>query len=194
MRSRTETQEALYQAFKEHSSELYSLALLLTGDRERSVSTLTSAFELAGGHRVFKGPALPNARKLIAITALATVEQDLRESARRTQRLLEQDFPQIDDLPAHIWVEGRATRAEWERAALAVDVFQRDALLLTVFEGLPMEEVTLLLNADEATVRAAQGLGSMELVRNLALGRGWDPAQAVFSLGWSEPRRVAISR
>src|SRR5260370_6828566 len=98
-KSRAETQEALYQIFKEHSLELYWLALLLTGDRERSVRAFTSGLELAGGYRIFKGSVLSGARKLMAVTALETDEKDLRESALRTQRLQRQDFPQIHSLP-----------------------------------------------------------------------------------------------
>jgi hypothetical protein len=41
---------------------------------------------------------------------------------------------------------------------------------LTVFEKLPIEDAALLLNADEALVRVAQGLGLTDLARNTLLG------------------------
>src|SRR6266699_5802418 len=44
--SRAADDEALYHEFQEHCSELYWLALLLTGDRERSIQAFTKALDL----------------------------------------------------------------------------------------------------------------------------------------------------
>lgn len=69
---------------------------------------------------------------------------------------------------------------------LALDVFPRCALLLTVFEKLSIKDTTVLLGADEALVRKAQCLGLIELTRNIARGRGWnldrDPARPLGEL------------
>jgi DNA-directed RNA polymerase specialized sigma24 family protein len=70
------------------------------------------------------------------------------------------------------------SRQEFESAVLALDVFQRCAVLLTIFEQLSVAETALLLNADVELVKKAQVRGLVELTRNIALGRGWDHSSA----------------
>jgi hypothetical protein len=65
------------------------------------------------------------------------------------------------------------TKPEFERAVLALDVFPRCALLLTIFEKLSIQDAVALLGVEQALLRKAQGLGLIELTRNIALGRGW---------------------
>jgi hypothetical protein len=55
---------------------------------------------------------------------------------------------------------------------LAIDLFPRCALLLTVFEKLSLDDAALLLNADKALVRKAQNQGLLELAGAAAGGRG----------------------
>ena len=62
------------------------------------------------------------------------------------------------------------TKPELERALLAIEVFPRCALLLTVFERLSIQEAAVLLNADEPLVRKAQARALFDLTRNLAVG------------------------
>jgi hypothetical protein len=106
--------------------------------------------------------------------ALATIDPELRASALRAPTP-EPAAPPA--LPAQGWISRQSiTRPEFERALLALDVFPRCAVLLTVFERLSLEESTLLLNADRELVARAQRQGLIELTRNIALGRGWEPA------------------
>ncbi len=55
----------------------------------------------------------------------------------------------------------------------AIDVFPRCALLLSIFEGMSLEDVATLLNGERDLVRKAQLIGLRELTRNLARKRGW---------------------
>ena len=167
---------ALHQVFAHHYSEYYWLAFLLTGDRERSVRAFTNALDLWDEtNPVFREFMVSWPRRLIIAAALATTDAELRESMLRTEGLQDRDFAKPDGLPSNIRVGARTSGSELERAILAIDMFPRCALLLTVFEGLPIEDVASLLNADEALVRTAQARGSIELTHQLALGRGWDP-------------------
>ena len=65
------------------------------------------------------------------------------------------------------------TKIQLERALLAIDVFPRCALLLSVFERMSVEDAALLLDADLDLVRKAQMIGLQELTRNLARMQGW---------------------
>ena len=47
------------------------------------------------------------------------------------------------------------------------------ALLLSVFEGMPLEDVAILLDGEIDLVRKAQTIGLRELTRNLARIQGW---------------------
>jgi DNA-directed RNA polymerase specialized sigma24 family protein len=175
----TEAQTALYHLFEEHSSELYWLAFLLTGDREQSVQAFTRAFELENGaNPVFRQFMVSWARKLVIAASLATIETELRESACRTADTDDQDSAQLaGPLLSHAWMgDGHMTKLELERAVLAIDAFPRCALLLTVFEHLSIEDAASLLNTDEAALKLAQSAGFIQLTRNIASGRGWRPA------------------
>jgi DNA-directed RNA polymerase specialized sigma24 family protein len=175
--SRAEAEGALYRMFKEHSSELYWLAFLLTGDREQSIQACTRAFDLEDGATpVFQEFMVSWARKLVITASLATIRRELRKSMLRIARSQERDSAKLDNLPSHTWISNQpTTKSELERAVFAIDVFPKCVLLLTVFERLSIEQVALLLNANEALVRTTQSQGLIELTRNLALGRGWTP-------------------
>jgi len=174
-------ENAFYQLFREYSGELYWLAFLLTGDREQSVQAFAEAFELENSaNPVFRQFMVSWTRKLVIAASLATIERELRQSARRTAEADEQDFAKsASSLPAQDWIGGQQiTKAEVEQAVLAIDGFPRCALLLTVFERLSTEDAASLLNASEALVKKAQSAGFVQLTRNIASGRGWRPAMA----------------
>ena len=160
--------EALYHEFQEHCSELYWLALLLTGDREWSIQAFTKALDLE--HEGNAADLVSEVRRLVILASLDAIRAELRESALRTERSPAQDSSDLAALASHPNHRRRWTRSNFEQAVLAIDAFPRCALLLTVFEKLPIEDAALLLNADEALVRVAQGLGLTDLARNTLLG------------------------
>jgi len=109
-------------------------------------------------------------RKLVIFASLDAIRAELRKSALRTERSPAQDSPDLDARASQTSNRRRWTRSNFEHAVLAIDAFPRCALLLTVFEKLPIEDAALLLNADEALVRAAQGQGLTDLACNTLLG------------------------
>ena len=69
----------------------------------------------------------------------------------------------------HDWsLSPDTTKADLEKALLAIDPFPRAALLLLVFEGIRMADAAALLDADPALIRKAQAIGLRELTANLA--------------------------
>lgn len=167
--------KALYRAFGKHYSELYWLAFLLTGDQQESVQAFTNALDVEdGANPFFRGWMVSWARRLVIAAALGVIASELRESARRVERSRGEDSVYLDGAPSGTWTGFQGmTKPEFERAVLALDAFPRCALLLTVFEKLSIQDTTVLLGADEALLRKAQGLGLIELTGNIARNRGW---------------------
>ena len=161
----------LTKTFEDHAVELHWLAYLLTGSRDRSVQAFTKALDSGGyANRATSDFMLSWSRKLVIAAALDTIRPQLRESALRTARSEDPDPATLAaSKPA---VSQQMTTAEFERAMLAIDVFPRCALLLTVFEKLSLDDAALLLNADKALVRKAQGQGLLELAGAVAGGGG----------------------
>jgi hypothetical protein len=60
------------------------------------------------------------------------------------------------------------TKADLERALLAIEVFPRAALLLLVFEGVRIADAATLLDAGPDLLKKAQTIGLRELTVNLA--------------------------
>jgi DNA-directed RNA polymerase specialized sigma24 family protein len=124
---------------------------------------------------VFRGFMISWARKLVIAEALSGIRPQLRESLRRLQV---EPWP-VGRLPSEAVAVWRSVdKSEFERAVLAIDVFPRCVVLLTVFERLSTAESALLLNTHVDVVKQAQRRGLIELARNVAIGRGWDPSSA----------------
>ena len=113
-------------------------------------------------------------RKLITASSFEAIRPELRESALRVEQAPDSDPAELEGLgiPAGSGY-GSITRPELEQAVLAIDLFPRYALLLTVFEKLPVADAALLLNASQALVRKGQRQALIELTRNIALNRGY---------------------
>jgi len=140
--------------FEEQSSELFSLAFLLTGDTERSVEAFDRALDYDDTE---------NPRKLIIGEALGTMRTELRTSRQRTAELAE------DAACVHAKLQARPeiAQGDFEEAVISIDAFPRCAMLLTIFEGMSIRAASALLNADEALTRVAQRIGIVELTRHL---------------------------
>ena len=97
--------------------------------------------------------------------ALSAVRDELAASARRTGPGRNPKFA----LPPRGWtLDQGTTKVELERALLAIDLFPRCALVLSVFEGVSPQDVEILLDADRALVQEARIMGLWEMTRNLA--------------------------
>ena len=71
--------------FEQHMTELYWLAYLITGDRERSVQAFTGALNSEAEAPAFRGFMLSWARRLVIVEALGAIRGALREAASRTR-------------------------------------------------------------------------------------------------------------
>jgi hypothetical protein len=153
------------------AADLYWLAFLLTGHREPSVGAALPVLDFEGGaNSFFSTWMLGWSRRMVIAKALAAVRDELAASARRTASKRAEKA----DLPPRNWVLDRdTTKIQLERALLAMDVFPRCALLLSVFEGMSLEDAAILLDADRDLVWKARMIGLQELTRNLARMQGW---------------------
>ena len=153
------------------AADLYWLAFLLTGHQEPSLDVTLEAFVFADdANPFFPTCMLAWSRRVFIAKALAAIRDDLAESARRTAS---KDADKIA-LPRRNWaLDCDTTKIQLGCALLAIDVFPRCALLLSVFEGAPLEDVAILLNSELELVRKAQMIGLRELTHNLARIQGW---------------------
>ncbi len=157
----------LMEVFEERSSELYSLAFLLTGSADRSVEAFNRALDFDRENPVFGKFMNAWARKLVVVEALDAMRAELRLSAHRVARAAE------DDTPADANWKRRPNipRDEFDEAVAAIDSLPRCAMLLTTFEGMSMQAASVLLNQDKSLTRKAQRMGLVQLTRHLAGGR-----------------------
>jgi DNA-directed RNA polymerase specialized sigma24 family protein len=166
----------LTMTFEDQAAELHWLAYLLTGSEDRSFQAFTKALDSED----YANPATSDfmtswSRKLVIAAALDTIRPQLRESALRTARSEDPDPATLAaSKPA---ASQRMTTPKFEHAMLAIDVFPRCALLLTIFEKLSLDDAALLLNADKALVRKAQGQGLLGLAGAAAGGRSLPQAR-----------------
>lgn len=160
----------------QHAADLHWLAFLLTGRREPSVEIAVQAVTSQDyASPQFSTWMLAWARRIVIAKALSAIREELQASAQRTKskRLKKPALPTGD------WaLDPGTSKMELERALLAIDVFPRVALVLSVFEEVPVQDAAVLLDADPDVVKKAQVLGLQELTGNLAKLQGWTPAAA----------------
>jgi len=170
----------------ERATDLYWLAFLLTGHHGLSVDVTLEALVLPDDANPFFSTWMHAwTRRVFIAKALAAVRDELAASARQTTS----ERVEKPALPPRNWTLDRGTtKLQLESALLAIDVFPRCALLLSVFEGMSLEDVAILLDAERDLVRKAQTIGLRELTRNLARKQGWTPTAT--NLDTSEMRHA----
>jgi DNA-directed RNA polymerase specialized sigma24 family protein len=156
------------------AADLHWLAFLLTGDREMSVDLAVEAIAGHDGEDLYFHQWMQAwTRRVVIAKALATIHDELTESAGRMERTR----TLTRTLPDYGLASDRAIgKIELERALLAIEPFPRAALVLSVFEGMSIEDTAVLLNADADLVRKAQAAGLAELTVQVARMHGWTPA------------------
>jgi hypothetical protein len=166
-KSDTGLEGALARTFANEHTELLWLAFLLTGDREMSVDAVAGATDMNdAGNPFFRNWMISWSRKLVIAKALSVVEFDMAESVRRTR---ERRYDRPAPAATENWsLDAAAGKEQLEHALLAIDLFPRCALLLTVFEKVSIQDTASLLNADREAVRSAKAIGLAELTCNLA--------------------------
>lgn len=157
-----------------YAADLYRLAYLLTGKQNASLDITLEILNAGGGKSSFFSKwMLDWSRRIVIAKALAALRDDLANSVRRVSSQRAAKFA----LPPREWsLDAGATATQLERALLAIDVFPRCTLLLCVFEGMPLADVAILLDAAPKLVRKARIVGLRELTRNLANAQGWTPS------------------
>jgi len=150
-------------------ADVYWLAFLLTGDHDASVEAAVDAVDLrAGAQPFFSTWVLRWSRKISISKALAAVRDDLHASAQRTEARLAGDrAPKLRNRS----LSDAATKVDLERTLLAMDVFPRCVLVLSILEGLPVEDVAILLDADRGLVEKALASALDEFTRRLSSTR-----------------------
>lgn len=161
----------LMETFEKESSELYSLAFLLTGSADRGVEAFNRALDFDEDNPSFGEFMSSWARKLVIAEALGTMRTELRASSKRVARASEVESAGDPKLQRRPYIG----REEFEEAVVAIDALPRCAMLLTIFEGMSIKTASVLLNQDEALTRKAQRMGIVELTRTLAGDHGRDP-------------------
>lgn len=156
-------------------SSLCWLAFLVTENWRLSVEIVCSVFDPEDAYESLPRQRIIKPRRLVAAAAIAAIKAELPKSARRTERAVEADWKRlIEPLSGDCSRRSQFTKAALQQALLAIGIFPRCALLLTVFEGLPIEDAALLLGENEALVRGAVGLALLQLTQNLLGRRGWN--------------------
>jgi hypothetical protein len=159
---------------KEREGDLHWLAFLLTRRRGLSIDMAAEdASPQDGASLTFSTWMVTWSRIVVISKTLAAIRDELAASARRTNS----KRPRRPALPSRDWELDRdTTRVDLEKALLAIDVFPRATLLLSIFECVPVADAAALLDAEPELVRKAQAIGLMELTSRLARMQGWTSA------------------
>jgi DNA-directed RNA polymerase specialized sigma24 family protein len=96
--------------------------------------------------------------------ALTAIHGELADSARRTEIAQ----ASRSGTPRNWSLSPYTTKADLERALLAIDPFPRATLLLLAFEGVRIADAATLLDADPDLLKKTQAIGLRELRANLA--------------------------
>ena len=154
-----------FEQMRNRAIDHYRLALVLTGEREvRLDATLEALGTASNPNSSFVEWMSAWARRLVIAKVLSAIRVELAESARRTVslRLRNQKLP----LGSARLGEG-PTAVQLERALLGIDVFPRCALVLTVFEGISVEDAAVLLDATVELLRKARTFALTQLLASL---------------------------
>jgi len=156
---------------KRNVGDLHWLATLLTGCRKIAIEVTFDAISSPQEANAFFSNWMHAwSRRMVIAKALSAVSEDLARSARRTafRRGETAAFP-----PQSWTLDRQTTRPDLERALLKVDIFPRAAVLLVLFEKVPLHDAAILLNSEPDLVRKALAVGARELTINLATSQGW---------------------
>ena len=178
--------------FLGQGSELVRLAFLLTGDMSLSSDVVGQTLDARDSTAPFFEQWMSAwCRKLVIARALGKVRLFLTASACRIKQRV-QNSAYGDQLPSPGWKVGRdLSRAQFEDALLAIDIFPRCALLLRIFEKISIEDARLLLNADKELIENATAIALNELAWNIAVGQDWSPMEATTGGPLAQIRELA---
>lgn len=158
------------------AADLHWLAFLLTGRREIAFDVTAKTIDLTDGRNGFFSTWMVSwSRSLVIARALAAVRDDLARSARRTAL----SHTENSEFPEPSWVLDVGTsKSDLEHALLQIDLFPRAAVLLLVFERVPLKDAAILLDSEADLVKKAVAAGVRDLTIKLARTQGWTTASS----------------
>jgi len=161
---------------KRTAADVHWLATLLTGRPDIASDVTVKAFAPSDDNNApFSSWMHRWSRRIVIANALAAIHSELDRSARRTAK----KRAETSELPPPSWVlDAATTKKDLEGALLPIDVFPRAAVVLLVFERVPMEDAAVLLNSEPDLVRKGLEAGLVELTINLARMQGWTSGAA----------------
>ena len=155
------------------------LVFLLTGDANATVQALVSEAEVNDPEIPFFDRWItPWERRLLITRALQSVDSEIVSSIARYSKIPDknQNGARLGSLPLPSWSANQdVTQGQFQRALLAIDIFPRCVLILTVFEEMVLEHVAALLRTGKQLAQRAQMEALIELTRNIAVDQGWSP-------------------
>jgi len=151
------------------AADLYWLAFLLTGRRDLSIDIAADAAASQDNANPFFADWMRGwQRRLVVAKALTAIHVELADSARQTEIASASN----SGVPRDWSLSPDTTKADLERALLAIDLFPRATLLLLIFEGMRIADAATLLDAGPDLLKKAQAIGLRELTANLAVTNG----------------------
>ena len=156
------------------AASLYSIAFLLTGRSELSLEIAMEVLDSEDDPELlFSSQALAGVRRTVIEKALAAIRDELSISECQTASL---SFAEVC-LPPSTWsLDPSTTKLQIESVLLAIDVFPRCALLLTVFEGLSLQEASAFLGSNGDSTLKGRITGLWNFTHHLARQQGWNPS------------------
>ena len=147
------------------ASSLYWLSFLLTACSELSFHVTVEVLDSENGFElIFSPQTLPHVRRRVITRALAAIQDEVAAGAAQIE--LQPSDQTV--LPLANWsVIPFISQTQFEETVLAIEVFSRCALLLTVFEGLHVDDVAELLHCDREMVHFGRDAGLWELTFGL---------------------------
>ncbi len=151
------------------AADLYWLAFLLTGRRDISIDIAADGTaSMAFRNSFFAGWMRDWSRRIVIAKALAASRDELAQSANKTRQAR---IP-ICMGPAARPRSVEMSKAHIEEALLAIDAFPRAAVILLIFESVPLADAVTLLDADASLIRKGQAIGLREFTAKLGQKKG----------------------
>ena len=149
-------------------ADLYWVCFVLSGLQQLSIEIAADVAAQDYPTGFFSEWMHGRSRRIALARALEAIRQELAESARRTDLARDEE---LSALPA-LSVNEDITKIDIEEALFDIDLFPRAALVLLVFEKIPIADAINLLDADAALVRKAQIIGLRRFTNNILRKKG----------------------
>ena len=169
------------------AADLYWLVFLLTGRSDVSIDVAADTILLQdNANPVFPSWMRSWPRRIAIAKALTKIREELTASARRTKSAR---IGKSAVAPGNWSLPADTNKARIEEALLAMDLFPRAAVLLSIFEGVRLADAATLLDEDVLLVRKAVAIGLREFTAKLATKTRPVVPRFPRALAWAQPIR-----